>query len=317
MSYYMGVDLGGTTIGMGILDENMKLLVKLNARTPKNPTKQKLIETIIMEITDFLRENNITLSEVNSIGIGVPGQVSSDYSTMLRAANLGLTDVNLKTMLEGSLRTSVYICNDADAAAYGEAKAGSGSGYHKSITVTIGTGIGTGIVIGSELLPSEGGHMVIVHDGIQCACGRKGCFEQYASTTALVSQIKTAMEQHPESLMHDVVRGNKGYVSGKTVFLAMEQGDKVAKQVFDTYINYLGCGLTSLANTLMPDIICLSGGISMQGEKLTNPLNEYLAKQQYPLENGVHSLVVPCQLSSDAGMIGAAIFAKERMELCD
>lgn len=312
MSYYMGVDLGGTTIGMGLLNEKRKLAVKANVRTPKKPSKGQLVSTLITEITNFLRENNIALSQIRCIGMGVPGQVSAGYDTMLQATNLGLENVELKALLEPSLRTPLYICNDADAAAYGEAKAGSAKGHHKSITVTIGTGIGTGIIIGSEILPSEGGHMAIVHEGEPCGCGRLGCFEQYASTTALVRQTEAAMRENPTSKLHRLVEENNGYISGKTVFLAMEQGDKTARAVFDRYIRYLGSGLTSLANVLMPDIICLSGGISMQGEKLTKPLNKYLAERQYPLPNGSHSQVVQCILGSDAGIIGAALFALDR-----
>ncbi len=362
MSYYMGVDLGGTTIGMGLLNEKRKLAIKANVRTPKKPSKGQLVSTLITEITNFLRENNIALSQIRCIGMGVPGQVSAGYDTMLQATNLGLENVELKALLEPSLRTPLYICNDADAAAYGEAKAGSAKGHHKSITVTIGTGIGTGIIIGSEILPSEGGHMAIVHEGEPCGCGRLGCFEQYASTTALVRQTEAAMRENPTSKLHRLVEENNGYISGKTVFLAMEQGDKTARAalvrqteaamrenptsklhrlveenngyisgktvflameqgdktaraVFDRYIRYLGSGLTSLANVLMPDIICLSGGISMQGEKLTKPLNKYLAERQYPLPNGSHSQVVQCILGSDAGIIGAALISMQGEKL--
>ncbi len=310
MNYYLGIDLGGTNIAVGIVNDEEKLIATNSTPTPQSTTTEGLCSTIENFCKEFLKENNIKTEELSGIGIGAPGQVDVTNSTISFICNLNLRNVNIGEYLTEKMGVPTYVCNDADAAAFGEAKAGSAKGYNKCVAVTLGTGVGTGIIIGSDIIPSEGGHMVIVYDGEPCNCGRKGCYESYASATALIRQTKKAMDENPTSKLWEVANENAGKVNGKTVFDAMDRDDEVAKKVFDTYINYVGCGLVDIGNTLRPDIICLGGGICAQGERLTKPLNEYMQREQYPLPTGEYTKVVTCSLGNDAGIIGAALYSK-------
>ena len=310
MSYYLGIDLGGTNIAVGLVNEEEKLVATKSTPTPRMPSSEELCDAIEGVCRDCLAENNVEISDLNGIGIGTPGQVDDSNSTIIFICNLNLRDVNIGKALSQKMGVPVYVCNDADAAAFGEAKAGSAKGYNKSVTVTLGTGVGTGIIVGSEIIPSEGGHTVIVYNGEPCNCGRKGCYEVYASATALIRQTKEAMDKNPESKLWEVAKENNGVVNGKTIFDAMDRGDKVAEETFNTYINYVGCGLVDIGNALRPDIICLGGGICAQGERLTKPLTEYMEREQYPLPNGGYTKIVTCSLGNDAGIIGAALYSK-------
>ena len=209
----------------------------------------------------------------------------------------------------------VFIENDANCAALGEAYAGCGNGAKDFVAVTLGTGVGSGVIIGGKIVNGvnyaggECGHMVIVVDGEQCSCGRKGCWEAYASATALIRQTKKAMEEYPDSLMHKLAK-EEGKVSGRTAFDAMRLGDIAGIKVVDDYIKYVACGLINIVNALQPEIICIGGGICNEGETLMKPLRRFVQSERYSIHSKIQTKIVKAELGNDAGVIGAALLGK-------
>ena len=207
---------------------------------------------------------------------------------------------------------NVYVENDANCAALGEAVAGCGHGAKDFVAVTLGTGVGSGIIIDGKIVSGannaggECGHTVIVVDGEPCTCGRKGCWEAYASATALINQTRRAMEEYPDSIMHELAK-EEGKVSGRTAFDAMRRGDIAGIKVVDKYCKYVACGLINLVNIFQPEIICIGGGICNEGETLLRPIRRYVESERYSVYSKIQSKICKAELGNDAGIIGAAI----------
>ena len=205
----------------------------------------------------------------------------------------------------------VFIENDANAAAYGEYVAGAAKGAKNAVCITLGTGVGGGIIIdgkiysGSNFAGAEIGHSVISVDGPQCSCGRKGCFEVFSSATGLIRMTKEAMEADKDTKMWEIAGSIDG-VDGKTAFDGFRAGDKTATDVVNKYINYLGCGLTNVVNIFQPQVLLIGGGICKEGENLTKPLLEYIARESYCIDPNCSTKLDIAKLGNDAGIIGAA-----------
>ena len=311
--YRIGVDLGGTNIATGVIDENYKIIgrgkVKTNAPRPAEEIFDSIKESVEMAIADA----GISMDDVASVGIGTPGSVNKDTGAIEFSNNLKFHNVPAKQMLEERLNKPVYLENDANAAALGEAVAGCGNGVKDFVAVTLGTGVGSGIIIdgkiirGSNYCGGEMGHMVINVDGIQCNCGRKGCWEKYASATALVSQAVEAMQNNKTSLLWKTCDGDLNKVEGKTIFDALDLGDATAKEVVDRYLYYVSVGIANIINALQPEIICVGGGISGQGEKILRPIRAHITNERYSVHSNKQTIILPAQLGNDAGIIGAAL----------
>jgi len=260
-----------------------------------------------------VENGKLSMDEIESVGIGTPGSVNKSNGYIEFANNLAFNNVPAKEMLEERLNKPVYLDNDANCAALGEQVAGVGNGVKDFIAVTLGTGVGGGIIVNGEILngingaAAEVGHMVIDVDGIQCNCGRKGCWEKYASATALISQTKEAMKNNPESIMWKIVDGNIDAVNGRTSFDAMREGDKVAKEVVDQYVKYVSVGISNLINIFQPEIICVGGGISNEGDNLLNPVREFISGEVYTKYSDKQTKVLKAQLGNYAGIIGSAL----------
>lgn len=236
---------------------------------------------------------------------------------MRYSCNINFRMTPIVAMLKEALGADrVAISNDANCAALGETLFGAGRGAKNSVTVTLGTGIGTGIVADGRLVTgngsagAEGGHMCIAYGGELCGCGKRGCYEAYASVSALIRQTERAMEAHPESLMHEIAK-EEG-VNGKTAFIAMKRGDKVAKEVVDTYISYVGAGMVNFANIFWPEVFIVGGAISREGDTLILPLREYIAANIHSAAYNPPIEVVAATLGGDAGIVGAAALVMER-----
>lgn len=311
--YRIGVDLGGTNIATGVIDENCKIIGRGKVKT-RAPRPAEEIFDSIKEAVDMAVENaGIDYADVVSVGIGTPGSVNKDTGAIEFSNNLKFHNVPAQKMLEERLNKPVYLENDANAAALGEAVAGCGNGVKNFVAVTLGTGVGSGIIIdgkiyrGCNFCGGEMGHMVINVDGIPCNCGRKGCWEKYASATALVSQAVEAMEKNRDSLMWKTCNGDLDNVDGKSIFDALDMGDEVAKAVVDRYLYYVAVGIANVANALQPEVICVGGGISAQGEKILEPIRETVKKERYSVYAEKQSQILRAQLGNDAGIIGAAL----------
>ena len=269
---------------------------------------------------EAVKNADLTLDDIEWIGIGTPGIANSSTGVIEYSNNLGFKDtpmVKYITEFIGRKDTPVFIENDANAAAYGEYVAGAAKGAKNAVCITLGTGVGGGIIIdgkiyaGSNFAGAEIGHTVIEVDGAQCSCGRKGCFEAYSSATGLIRMSKEAMEQFPESIMNKMA-AEKGKVTARTSFDAMRAGDKAAKDVVDKYIKYLAAGITNTINIFQPDVLCIGGGVCNEGDPLLLPMKELVAKEVYTRNSPKNTEIVIAKLGNDAGIIGAAFLGKAK-----
>ena len=311
--YRVGVDLGGTNIAVGVIDENLKIVGRGKLKTNAPRPAEEIFDDITKAVKMAAEDAGITLDEVVSVGIGTPGSVNKSNGYIEFANNLAFNKVPAKEMLEERIGRPVYLDNDANCAALGEAVAGAGNGVKDFVAVTLGTGVGSGIIINGKLVSGvnyaggEMGHTVICVDGIQCNCGRKGCWEKYASATALISQTKEAMLEDKNSKMWKIAEGSLDNVNGRTAFDGMRAGDDTAKKVVDRYIYYVSVGVINIVNTFQPEIICVGGGISHEGETLLAPLRKHLEDEHYSKHAQSQTKILTAVLGNDAGIIGAAL----------
>lgn len=315
--YTIGIDLGGTNIVASVVDDDYNIIG--TSKTPTNSPRSadEIFDDIAEVCEEAVKTAGLTMEDIDSVGMGTPGTVNQD-GIIEFANNLAFNNVPARTMLAKRINKpeeKVFIENDANCAALGEAYAGCGNGAKDFVAVTLGTGVGSGVIIGGKIVNGvnyaggECGHMVIVVDGEQCSCGRKGCWEAYASATALIRQTKKAMEEYPDSLMHKLAK-EEGKVSGRTAFDAMRLGDIAGIKVVDDYIKYVACGLINIVNALQPEIICIGGGICNEGETLMKPLRRFVQSERYSIHSKIQTKIVKAELGNDAGVIGAALLGK-------
>lgn len=309
--YTIGIDLGGTTMTAGLVNENYEIVGKITWAT-RLPRPAADLEKALADLCRAVaKENNIDFSDVKYVGIGTPGSVNFTTGFVGYNTNFGYYDWNLGPDMEKLLGCKVYVENDANAAAFGEYIAGGAKGYKDAVVITLGTGIGSGIILGGKIVrgfnfaAGEMGHTVIVKGGRKCNCGRSGCWERYASARALTEDTKAAMQEHSDTLMWKLVP-DIDHVNAKTSFDAMAKGDALAKQVVENWMEYVACGLANVVNTFEPEVICVGGGVSNQGEVLLGPVRAYVEKETHDITGGRVPEIRACELRNDAGVIGAA-----------
>jgi len=313
--YYIGIDLGGTNIAVGIVDENMNIVKKGKVPTHKERHSDEIIADMGALCDSLVKEAGLTFADIAYVGVAAPGSVDPANGTVKYANNINMFHYPLAERLMSHIPVKkVYLENDANAAALAEAKAGAGKGYDDVIMVTLGTGVGGGIVIGGKLYSgfnyagAELGHIVIEHGGRPCTCGRKGCWEAYSSATALIEFTKEKMTETRNTVMWELCENGAKKVSGRTAFKAARAGDKAGQEVVDTYIDYLACGITNMVNIFQPEVLCIGGGVCGEGDYLLAPLKEIVDRDQYG--SGAHddkTQIKIAQLGNDAGILGAAL----------
>ena len=311
--YRIGVDLGGTNIAVGVVSEDLKIIGRGSVKTNCPRPAADIFDDIAKAVNLALEDAEITMNDVISVGVGTPGTVNKSNGYIEFANNLDFTQVPAKDMLEERLHKTVYLDNDANCAALGEAVAGCGKGAKNFVAITLGTGVGSGIIIdgkiinGANFAAGEMGHMVIAVDGEHCNCGRRGCWESYASATALIRQTKDAMKHNHDSIMWQIVNDNIDAVNGRTAFDAMRQNDKAAKEVVDKYVYYVATGVINIINALQPEFICVGGGIANERETLLEPLRTHINRERYSRYASKQTKIVAAELGNDAGIFGAAL----------
>ena len=311
--YYLGVDLGGTNIAVGLVDEAGKIITKASTPTLSGRPIEEVVADMARVCNKVVEDANVSMNDVKAIGIGSPGTVDNKNGVIVYSNNIKMENVNLREMLQKHINKPVNLENDANAAAFGEYVI-NGKGAQSFVFITLGTGVGGGVVIDGKIYRGfngaggELGHITTVENGVQCSCGHKGCWATYASVTALIRQTKEAMDKNPDSAMHEWVKAN-GKVSGRTAFDCAKKGDKAAKEVVDGYIRHIGEGLVSVLNIFQPEKLLIGGGISKEGDYLLNPLKEYVYGEDYNKYMPKTSIEI-ATLFNDAGIIGAAISAK-------
>lgn len=310
--YKLGIDLGGTNIVAGVVDENFKIIGIGKRKTNVSGGAEVIADDMAAAAFDAIKDANLTIDDIEDMGIGAPGTINSETGDIPFSNNLYFYDVPLGKMMEERVGKKFYIENDANAAAYGEYIAGAGKGSNHFVAITLGTGVGSGIIIDGKILSGsnhaggEMGHSVIVMNGEKCTCGRHGCWEAYASATALINQTKQAMIRYPESKMWDLCEKNIDNVSGKTAFDAAEQGDVAAKMVVDRYIEYIAVGIANVVNAFQPDMVCIGGGVSKQGDVLIKPIKQFVNGENFARNITKDVVIKTATLGNDAGIIGAA-----------
>ena len=315
--YSLGIDLGGTNIVASVVDDQYNIISTAKTKTNAPRPANAIFDDVEKVCREAVREAKLTMSDLVAVGMGSPGTCNAD-GVIEFANNLAFNNVPAREMLRERLGVdNVFVENDANCAALGEAFAGCGNGSKNFVAVTLGTGVGSGIILDGKIVNGvncaggECGHMVIMVDGEQCSCGRKGCWEAYASATALIRDTKRTMAAHPESLLH-AIAAEQGGVDGRTAFLAKERGDEAGAQVVEDYIEHLACGLTNLVNIFFPEVLALSGGVANQGDALLLPLRERVRERSFGSRYAVsHTRIELCTLGYRAGVIGAAMLARE------
>ena len=310
--YYLGVDVGGTNIAVGIVDENNAIIAKASHPTPVPCSEDAFCDAILAVCNDALAKAGLTLDDVPWIGIGCPGTVNRATGIIEFANNLYFKNFKLRDMMaERTNGKLVILENDANAAAYGEYQAGALAGADNALAITLGTGVGGGIVFNGKVwngfhgVGSEIGHMILELDGEPCTCGNYGCVERYCSATAIIRMARELCAVHPESEIVKVCEGDLNRVNAKVVFDAAKNGDEIALKVFHRYVKYLGQLVASLVNCIDPEVIVLGGGVSKAGDFLLDAVRA--ETRRYVLYKTLPSARIElAKLGPDAGIIGAA-----------
>ncbi len=314
--HYIGIDLGGTNIAAGVVSEDKKIIARDSVPTGIPRPAEEIIADMAELARAVTAQAGLTLDDIAWVGIGSPGTVNEATGVIEYANNLYFENVPMRDMLTKLLGKPIYLANDANAAAYGEVVAGVAQGCRNAVAITLGTGVGGGIIIdgkiysGFNFAGAELGHMVIECDGQPCTCGRRGCWEAYSSATALVRMTREEMERDRGSVMWEMCEGKTENAGGKTAFDAMRRGDAAGKRVVDKYLHYLGCGLANIINIFQPEVLCLSGGISKEGDYLTVPLQKIIEKERYTKHSARQTRLTIAALGNDAGILGAAFLGK-------
>lgn len=321
--YDIGIDVGGTNIAAGVVDENMQIVAGKSVKTDRTADTGHLVEAVAALAEALLEESGISPEEVQSVGVGVPGTANLDTGRMEYANNLPDCSGDLCGGLRERLGRRVCFDNDANAAAWGEylaCRAAGGRLPGSFLMVTLGTGVGGGIILdgkiwrGVNFAAGELGHMTICRDGIACSCGRRGCLEAYACAGALIGQARRRMGQARESLLWKFCGGDDALLDGRMVCEAVRAGDRAAQAVMREYIGYLGEGLVNLINIFQPEVICIGGGVGNSPDVLLPPLREYVKDRVYSRDSEKNTLLQPAALGNDAGIIGAALLRLSEKE---
>lgn len=309
----IGIDLGGMS-AKGALLVGDQLKGKSRVETSASDTAEQTALAIASLVLQTAEKANKQLDDIQAIGIGAPGVVDSEHGIIVSWTNFGWKNVRLAALVEKFTGKKTFLLNDANAAALGEAEYGAGKRFSDSVLLTLGTGIGSGIILGGKLFEgfrsagAEIGHVVIHRDGELCSCGRKGCFERYASASALIRFTRESMRDEPNSALWKYAPTAER-VDGRTVFLALKEGDPVAQRVLDRYVAELGEGVVNVANALRPQAVILGGGISAEGDTLLLPLRNYVYPRLYVSTEYAPFEICCAALGNDAGLYGAAAYA--------
>lgn len=311
--YYIGVDVGGTNLVAGVVNDENEILGRAKAKAENYKTAEETIHAIVEISRAAAADAGIPESEIVHVGVGIPGAVNRKTCFVYETVNAPFHMVKFGELFRKEWDIPVYLENDANCAVIAEFLAGAARNKDSALLVTLGTGVGGGFINygrlegGINLLGMEIGHMVLEVDGYPCPCGRKGCWEQYSSATALKRQTRDAIALHPDSILARMAEEN-GKVSGRTAFEASRAGCPVGKAVVDRYLHYLAEGLTNLVNIFQPEVIVLGGGVSNErDEDFLIPLRKMVGGFRFNEDGLGHTEIIKAERGNDAGIIGAGL----------
>ncbi len=313
---FIGIDVGGTGIKIGVVDGEGHILSQGETPTLVGRPYEEIIQDMGHCALKVLKESGFQEADVQSIGVGIPGVADHETGVVIFCTNMGWHNVPLRSELQKYINKPVFIDNDATVAGYAESICGVSKGCHSSVFMTLGTGVGGGIVIdgkpwsGFHGVGSEIGHIPMDIGGEPCSCGNYGCLERYCSATAVIRMGRQAALQHPESMLNDLCAGDVNRLNAKMVFDAAKEGDDVALKVFNRYVDYMCKAAYTIIAFLDPEMIVLGGGVSKAGDFLLNAIRErvprYLLFKTLP-----YAKIEMARLGADAGIIGAAMLGRE------
>ncbi len=312
--YRVGIDLGGMSIKVGIVDFDGKILIQKSADTNSEKGHLYVMEKMKEIIFELAEELSIKVDDIEYIGVGTPGTVDYENGIVISAYNLGFDNVNIRQILSVLTKRPVYVGNDADCVALAELYCGGGVSYDNILAITIGTGIGGGLIInrkpvsGSFNGGGEFGHMVISVNGRPCSCGRLGCFEAYSASSSLTKEIKRVASENKDSILVKLVGGDIEKLNPKILFEAKDRGCEVAISILDEYNLYLAEALANFINMFEPQIILVGGGISKQGENLLKDVRKLTLEKCFDKNSKVK--IETAHHFNDAGIIGASFLGK-------
>ena len=304
--YKIGVDLGGTNIACGIVDQSGKLIYKDSSKTPRGVEPIVIINEIAEICKKTIKVNQLDNTKISSIGIGIPGIVNNKTGIVKYAPNIDFKNVDLRSIFSKLIDIPVNMENDANAAALGESLQTHLSDYENVVFVTLGTGIGVGVIIEKNLLKGsiESGHITIDPSGPLCGCGNRGCFESFCSATALINFAKESVENNKDTKILELVQDDVNRIEAKTIFDAFDMRDTLSSKILERYIKYLAIGINNLINSYPTDAVIIGGGISKQGDNLIKPLT--LELEKIALGGVLSAKIFTAKLGNDAGIVGAA-----------
>ena len=304
---YIGIDLGGTNIAVGVCDDIGNILHRTSAKTNAAQPVEELVSDIADTVFSLLKAHSLTMSDIAAVGMGTPSCIDPKSGLLVNANNLGWRNVPLYDEMKKHFDVPVFIQNDAACAVLGEMRSGAAKGCENVLMVTLGTGVGGGIILGGRLwngcdnMGVEIGHTKLVYGGLKCSCGQRGCLEQYASATALIRQYNETT--------------NGSVSSAKEIFDRAESGEETALAVIDSFADYLAAGLSSLIAVFRPEIILIGGGLCVQEKLLLKPLESKLMDCTFAAKEIGIPRVCAAKLGNDAGMIGAAMLCRQEEPL--
>ncbi|MFC4558809.1 ROK family glucokinase [Virgibacillus kekensis] len=316
--HIIGIDVGGTTVKIGIINENGNILDKWEIPTDTSNGGISILKDIWLSINKKLTVNRIDRGKIAGIGLGAPGFVDAENGKIYQAVNIGWKDINISEELGTLSNLPVYVQNDANIAVLGENWKGAGEQAQNLLAVTLGTGVGGGIIANGTVLNGENGtageigHITVEPGGIPCNCGRKGCLETVASATGIVRQAMKGIESNPDSMLAAYYK-NKGYLSAKDVFALANEGDALCEDIIKRTTDLLGYVIANLAVTINPSKVLIGGGVSKAGERLIQAIDKAFRKYALKRVSDVCQIKT-AQLGNDAGIIGAAFLVKQNEE---
>ena len=310
--YYIGIDVGGTNLVSGLVDENGHILDKVSHPVDKTMTAEELCTELARLARKVCEMGGLSYGQIEAVGVGLPGLVDNKTGMVVQTPNMAFENTPLRELFQRSWDVPVFLANDANCAAVGEYWAGAAKGCDPAVMVTLGTGIGGGMICNGKLFTGfanagmEVGHMIIKPNGILCGCGSRGCWERYGSATALIQLTQLEMERDRGSVLWELCDGDRFKVQGRTAFQGARLGDAAAKRVLSNYLQGLSVGMINLVNILQPEIICLGGGVSnAEDDLLLDPLRELVAQGTYDKSHPTR--LEKASLGNDAGVVGAAL----------
>ncbi len=322
MKYYIGIELGVKNIVAGILEKNGKMIRRNTVPTDKDRDFEYIIKDMCDLILKIIDDEDIELKNIKYIGVGCPGIIDNLNGVVLKNYTLKFNNAQVRTEIQKHINLPVYVENDANCVAIAEYLLGAAYGTTSSLTIKIGIGIGGGIIIDGSIYNgfnfggTEFGHMVIDYNGRECTCGRKGCWEQYASASAIINQTKQLIIDNPDSIIANLVKGNTAQINELTIFEAAKAGDEQAAKLCKEFVDYFAEGIANIVNILMPEVVVIAGPISKLGNSLVNPLVEILKERIYCRE--VHLPEFKMAEMGTAGIVvGAAMLGAFKDEKLD